>query len=412
MKKLFLLTTVLVLALTAAFGQDSKISDLSSASQPLNDVDLFVVVQSATTKKYTYDNLFEDIHLTDYSIQNAGLGSECLFLGHNVGTSYSSGNSNYAYGNACMGALNGANENNAFGSGSMTYLTSGDYNNAFGSGVMPNITTGSGNCGFGEGVMYDGTVTGDYNIGFGYLPLFSITSGSYNIGIGKEALYTATDNTGLVAIGHRSQYAAQTGAIGNTSIGDSSLYAITTGDYCTAIGGRALRYTTGSSNTGGGYQALRLNTSGASNVAFGGSALESNTTNSYSVGIGVQAGELADNSGCIYLGYQAGQNNATDNLLYIDNSNTASPLIGGDFDNNRVGIGMTIASIAHALDIAGDANCTGGWAIDGTDRIDGDGYFIPKSSTDAAAPNNSIYYSTDAGKLVYKDAGGTPRALY
>jgi hypothetical protein len=40
------------------------------------------------------------------------------------------------------------------------------------------------------------------------------------------------------------------------------------------------------------------------------------------------------------------------------------------------------------------------------------GYFLPVSSADADAPNNSIYYSTDASKLVYKDSGGIVNNLY
>jgi hypothetical protein len=44
--------------------------------------------------------------------------------------------------------------------------------------------------------------------------------------------------------------------------------------------------------------------------------------------------------------------------------------------------------------------------------INADGYIAPKSSTDAAAPNNSIYYSTTQSKLVYKDSGGVSNALY
>jgi hypothetical protein len=40
------------------------------------------------------------------------------------------------------------------------------------------------------------------------------------------------------------------------------------------------------------------------------------------------------------------------------------------------------------------------------------GYFLPISSADADAPLNSIYYSTDSSKLVYKDSGGTINDLY
>lgn len=45
------------------------------------------------------------------------------------------------------------------------------------------------------------------------------------------------------------------------------------------------------------------------------------------------------------------------------------------------------------------------------DSIQG-GYFLPVSSTDADAPNNSIYYSTTQSKLVYKDSLGVVNDLY
>ena len=38
--------------------------------------------------------------------------------------------------------------------------------------------------------------------------------------------------------------------------------------------------------------------------------------------------------------------------------------------------------------------------------------FTPASLADADAPNNSIYYSTTASKLVYKNAAGVVNNLY
>jgi hypothetical protein len=55
---------------------------------------------------------------------------------------------------------------------------------------------------------------------------------------------------------------------------------------------------------------------------------------------------------------------------------------------------------------------TGGISIGGGLRFDGDGFLLPVSSADASAPNNSIYYSTDSAKLVYKDGGGGVNDLY
>ena len=39
-------------------------------------------------------------------------------------------------------------------------------------------------------------------------------------------------------------------------------------------------------------------------------------------------------------------------------------------------------------------------------------YFAPDTLTDAAAPNSSLYFSSDAGKLVWKNAAGVVNALY
>lgn len=45
-------------------------------------------------------------------------------------------------------------------------------------------------------------------------------------------------------------------------------------------------------------------------------------------------------------------------------------------------------------------------------NIRGDGTWKPPQLADASAANESVYYSTDASKLVYKDSGGTVRSLY
>lgn len=44
--------------------------------------------------------------------------------------------------------------------------------------------------------------------------------------------------------------------------------------------------------------------------------------------------------------------------------------------------------------------------------IDSNKFFKPVNSADASAPVNSIYFSSTAGKLVYKDSGGTVNNLY
>lgn len=53
--------------------------------------------------------------------------------------------------------------------------------------------------------------------------------------------------------------------------------------------------------------------------------------------------------------------------------------------------------------------------VNGDARVDGNivgAFFQLVSSSDAAAPNNSFYFSTDSSKAVYKDPGGTVYELY
>lgn len=52
------------------------------------------------------------------------------------------------------------------------------------------------------------------------------------------------------------------------------------------------------------------------------------------------------------------------------------------------------------------------WSENWVGKLDASGTIKPGSMADAAAGNGTIYYSTDAAKLVFKDAGGTVHALY
>lgn len=71
-----------------------------------------------------------------------------------------------------------------------------------------------------------------------------------------------------------------------------------------------------------------MNTTGNSNTAVG-----------YHAGLGLTS---AGFTGCVMLGYEAGVNNSSDNKLYIENSSSDTPLIGGDFSTDQVDINGTI----------------------------------------------------------------------
>lgn len=200
MKKIILLLASLAMILNG-YAQDKKISQLSTASSPIGDSTLYVVVQSSTTKKQYFVDLQKNIWYAGNSTSTA-IGTEAL-------------NSNTA---------------------------------------------------------------------------------SYNTGIGSRSLYS---NNGAY----------------NTAVGHGSIEDNSSGTYLTAIG----------------MNALANNTTGDKNTAVGASALVYVTTGSNNTAVGYRAGYTNSTSGCVYIGYEAGYNNSISNTLFIDNSNTATPLIWGNF---------------------------------------------------------------------------------
>ncbi len=148
----------------------------------------------------------------------------------------------------------------------------------------------------------------------GYAALNSNTTGYWNAAFGEQALNSNTTGYSNVAFG---QEALLTNSIGtqNTAIGRSSMNYNTEGIENTAVGGGSLRFnTTGNKNTSIGTSSLYRNLSGCNNVS-----------------VGFSAGFYATGSNNIFLGNQAGQNETGSNKLYISNSETATPLIYGDF---------------------------------------------------------------------------------
>ncbi len=155
-----------------------------------------------------------------------------------------------------------------------------------------------------------------------------------NIFIGHETgkLASSPDNT---AIGYMS-FDASTSGDSNTAVGHTSLTANTTGDDNTAVGFEALKVsTTSNENTAIGYKSLVKNSiAGNRNTALGFNAGKDNTTGDNNVFIGPNTG---------YSSYAA-----LNDKLFIDNSNTATPLIYGDFSTNVLtvygGLGVKNAS--------------------------------------------------------------------
>jgi hypothetical protein len=179
-----------------------------------------------------------------------------------------------------------------------------------------------------------------------------------NVGIGTNILESLTTGYNNVALGYNQMAALTTGG-GNTAIGVGSLGLITDGGDNLAIGTDILtQCTTGEGNLGIGTLAISLLTSGSFNIAIGTLAMalsESGSNNvfiGYSTGIGFVAGD-----GNVFIGPNVGSSNFTaqDGILAIHNSDTATPLVYGDF-YNRVA-GFNAEKTRFSSDIISGADC-------------------------------------------------------
>jgi len=124
----------------------------------------------------------------------------------------------------------------------------------------------------------------------------------------------------------------------NTYFGTRSGTATTTGAENTAFGYDAgASITTAINNTFFGHNAGKNSTTGEKNTFIGYRSGEDNITGNFNTYIGRFAGFLNDGSSNIFIGTRAGSLLTNgDNLLYIENSNSNTPLIYGEFDNDWV----------------------------------------------------------------------------
>jgi len=206
---------------------------------------------------------------------------------------------------------------------------------------------------------------------------------SVYLGEGSGILDDGSDNNNT-AVGMDALH-SNTNGYNNTAVGYLSLNTNATGDANTALGRSALfSNITGNYNTGLGLSALFHNTTGLNNVAIGNSANFRNQEGSENTIVGVQAGygaTLHNKSGNVFLGFNAGYSETGDNKLYIENSNSTTPLIWGDFAED-------------SLRINGDLHVTGNIYSDGPGG--GTGNTLDQAYDEGGA---------GAGRIITADAG-------
>lgn len=240
-----------------------------------------------------------------YVIKLSGLrflhvyGTDNFFIGQNAGNFSLTGATNVGVGVNCLDSLTTGRRNVGIGMDALAACTEGDENVAIGQESLTRLTTA------------------DRCFGLGWRAATNITTGNGNLAIGKEALYSMVSGQS------------------NTTIGAGSLFNAT-GFFNTAIGAAAGNgMTGGNSNTFIGYRVARGSGSRSYNTVVGDRAAEALTTGAYNVVLGRETGQsLTTGESNVLIGHQAGENLTTEsNLLYIANSNTATPLVYGEFDN-------------------------------------------------------------------------------
>lgn len=199
----------------------------------------------------------------------------------------------------------------------------------------------------------DAITQGDDNAFFGWGSGSAINISARNTGVGKSSQQNAYgwDNT---TVGFETGYNLSSDALGNTGIGNRNFKGSSTGDYNVGIGYSALETGgSGSNNIAIGYQSLKSTSiTGSKNIAIGDNVAASTglTSGTQNVVIGHDAGTgITSGSRNVLIGYNVGTSLTTQNdKLYIDNSNTATPLVQGDFSSDALTVNGTLTTTSDA----------------------------------------------------------------
>jgi len=196
--------------------------------------------------------------------------------------------------------------------------------------------------------------TGIHNTALGYSALTALTSGDYNTAIGSTALGSLNGGSKNTVIGYNALNLS-TGASQNTVMGNSAAYRMGS---------------SGSDNLILGYQAaygVDTNYTNSNNNVFLGSQTAYNITSNslgnvmmgHQSGYNMEAG--ADYN--VFLGYNSGYYELGSNKLVIENTNSLTPLVFGDFNldyfgvNGMLGVGnATPSSFLHVNNLGRTAS--------------------------------------------------------
>lgn len=240
------------------------------------------------------------------------------------------------------------------------------------------------------------------NVGVGYNAMRANTVGYQNTAIGYQSLENNIGGFQNVALGYQTSQKNVAGVY-NVAIGYQTLKENVNGNSNSGIGSLALRdLTTGDNNVAIGVTALNSLTNGSRNVAAGRNSATKLQRGDNNTIIGFEAGvELLNASGNVFLGRQAGGQELGSNLLYIENSNTLIPLIGGNFANDRVGVNRAIVDLTNTFEVGGTASkaTSGAWLANSDRRLKKNIETISgETALDKISKMNGVYYEWNDSK--------------
>lgn len=398
----------------------------------------------------------DDLHDGKSDFDGSQDGSS-VFLGIDAGAADdSSDNKNVGIGYQSLNAVTTGQNNIGIGYNSVNSLTTGNNNIGIGSNTLSSNINQAGNIAIGSNTLTNNT--SKHNVAIGNNALTANTGGKNNVAIGNSALLVNTSGQVNVALGPFALRANLTGrdnmAIGTFALGDLTLgvghvavgsYALakytgvsTQGAGNTAVGSQALNYlTTGTKNTALGHQSLQYGTLQSSNTAIGhfagfhagrDDAVNYNINNTFigqgagfaatgddNVYIGVSTGGYFDDgdgdpatdgdntyttgSDNVFIGSNAG-NNTTNNTqsdrLIIENSNSTTHLVAGNFSTGEVGINWASGTaLPNTLSVNGNASksAAGAWLANSDRRL--------KKNIETISPQKALDKITNLRGVTY-----------
>jgi trimeric autotransporter adhesin len=227
---------------------------------------------------------------------------------------------------------------------------SGFANTSIGFGAGQSVTTGSRNAFFGTEAALQST-TGENNTYLGFRAGFNNATGNGNTFVGESANDQSIGGDDNTLVGREAFHDNYTGNF-NVALGSYSMHGAQNIRASEMISGNEYSIRDrGIENLDFTALGASSNTIGTIFVYNGQSTLQDTTalvrdrTNhpNYNIAIGYRAGNaVGTGSGNIFIGANTGNNYSQygkSNKLIIDNKNTLTPLIGGDFSTNELEIG-------------------------------------------------------------------------